>query len=75
MIGKPVAVCYSQSKTTNWGQGTFKTKSYSEIASCSYEAREHGIRAGELMASAIEKCPNLIAVGYNFEETGSAQTW
>ena len=36
LLNKPVAVCYSKSKTTNWGQGTFKTNSYSEIASCSY---------------------------------------
>jgi DNA repair protein REV1 len=69
LLNKPVAVCYSKSKTTNWGQGTFKTNSYSEIASCSYEARKFGIRAGELMMSALRKCPELLSVGYNFDET------
>jgi len=32
------------------------------IASCSYEAREHGLRAGMPLGKALRRCPNLIIV-------------
>ncbi|XP_066255696.1 DNA repair protein Rev1 [Euwallacea similis] len=41
--------------------------SMSEIASCSYEAREFGIKNGMFMGQAIKLCPNLKTLPYDFE--------
>lgn len=37
-----------------------------DIASCNYEARSFGVRNGMWVASALEKCPDLICLGYDF---------
>lgn len=39
----------------------------SEIASCSYEAREAGVKNGMFMGEALKLCPNLKTIPYNFE--------
>uniref|UniRef100_F6V6M0 DNA polymerase kappa n=1 Tax=Ciona intestinalis TaxID=7719 RepID=F6V6M0_CIOIN len=51
--GRPVAVTHHSS--------------YSEIASCSYEARAAGLRNGMFYGRAKELCPDLIAIPYDFE--------
>ncbi|PYI36558.1 DNA repair protein [Aspergillus indologenus CBS 114.80] len=51
--GKPVAVAHGA------GSG-------SEIASCNYEARAHGIKNGMWMKGALEACPSLQVVPYDF---------
>jgi DNA repair protein REV1 len=50
--GKPVVVCHSQSKSGAAG-------STSEIASCSYEAREKGVRNGMSLGQARRLCPDV----------------
>lgn len=41
--------------------------SMAEIASCSYEARQAGVRNGMFFGQAKQLCPNLIAVPYDFD--------
>ena len=41
--------------------------SMSEIASCSYEAREAGVKNGMFMGSALRLCPDLETIPYEFE--------
>ncbi|XP_055914234.1 DNA repair protein Rev1 [Eupeodes corollae] len=49
-------------------RGAFEGKqSLSEIASCSYEAREKGIRNGMFVGHALKLCPNLKTIPYDFE--------
>lgn len=52
LIGKPTVVCHSQG-----GQGG--TSSTSEIASCSYEARAHGVKNGMSLGQARRLCPEV----------------
>ena len=76
--GLPVAVTHSKGKgprdessadTNDGGQdGTNILKSYAEIASCSYEARAKGVRNGMLMKNAIQLCPDLKTIQYDFQE-------
>ncbi|XP_057290303.1 DNA repair protein REV1-like [Hydractinia symbiolongicarpus] len=62
LAGKPVAVCHS-------GRGNSEGKSsWSEIASCSYEARKFGLRNGMLLNKAKQLCPQLVCVPYYFDE-------
>lgn len=58
--GKPVAVCHSQG-----AQGG--ESSTSEIASCSYEARNFGIRNGMSLQQARKLCPSIVTIPYEFE--------
>ncbi|PYI05409.1 DNA damage repair protein Mus42 [Aspergillus sclerotiicarbonarius CBS 121057] len=51
--GKPVAVAHG-------------TGSGSEIASCNYEARAHGVKNGMWMKGALQACPELKVVPYDF---------
>ncbi|XP_076256420.1 rev1 DNA directed polymerase isoform X2 [Rhynchophorus ferrugineus] len=41
--------------------------SMSEIASCSYEARKHGIKNGMFLGQAVKLCPELKLLPYDFE--------
>ncbi|KAM0437745.1 hypothetical protein ACHAPT_002110 [Fusarium lateritium] len=52
-IDKPTVIAHSE------GSG-------SEIASCNYPAREFGVKNGMWMKSALEKCPNLKVLPYDF---------
>ncbi|KDD72100.1 impB/mucB/samB UV-protection protein, partial [Helicosporidium sp. ATCC 50920] len=54
--GLPVAVCHSAS-----ARGT------GEVSSANYAARAFGVRAGQWVRSALEACPDLILVPYDFE--------
>lgn len=42
--------------------------SLSEIASCSYEARQMGIKNGMMVGAALKLCPNLKTIPYDFDE-------
>lgn len=39
----------------------------SDVASCNYVAREHGIRNGMWLGTALKACPQLITIDYDFE--------
>ncbi|XP_035673179.1 DNA repair protein REV1-like [Branchiostoma floridae] len=41
--------------------------SFSEIASCSYEARKAGVKNGMFMGPALKLCPDLKTIPYDFE--------
>ncbi|KXN91972.1 DNA repair protein rev1 [Leucoagaricus sp. SymC.cos] len=58
--GKPVVVCHSQG-AQGWGSST------SEIACCSYEARDFGIRNGMSLQQARKLCPAVVTIPYEFE--------
>jgi nucleotidyltransferase/DNA polymerase involved in DNA repair len=47
-------------------------KSTAEISSCNYPARALGIRAGQSVGSALERCPTLVVLPYNFDRIASA---
>lgn len=59
--GKPVVVTHA--KLSN--KATM-TSSMADIASCNYEARERGICNGMHIGKAVQICPELIAVPYDF---------
>lgn len=44
------------------------SRSTSDIASCSYEAREYGIRNGMSVGEAVKLCPRLNFLPYEFEK-------
>eukprot|EP00181_Compsopogon_caeruleus_P005189 CAMPEP_0184690822 /NCGR_PEP_ID=MMETSP0312-20130426/31450_1 /TAXON_ID=31354 /ORGANISM="Compsopogon coeruleus, Strain SAG 36.94" /LENGTH=865 /DNA_ID=CAMNT_0027148381 /DNA_START=58 /DNA_END=2652 /DNA_ORIENTATION=+ len=60
LSGKPIAVCHGTSSAPN------AARSRSEISSANYIAREAGIKAGMLLGTAIERCPSLVTVQYDF---------
>lgn len=41
--------------------------SMSEIASCSYEARQFGVKNGMFLGAALKLCPELKTIPYDFE--------
>lgn len=57
--GKPVAVTHSKAT---------KASSMAEVASCSYEARAMGVKNGMFMGTALQKCPSLETIQYEFDE-------
>ncbi|KAF8356903.1 rev-1, partial [Pristionchus pacificus] len=58
--GKPVAVTHSS--------GSKESNGFSEIASCSYEARAKGVKNGSLVRDALRKCCDLVCVPYQFDD-------
>ncbi|KAG0425630.1 hypothetical protein HPB47_027212 [Ixodes persulcatus] len=81
--GKPVAVCHGKNGgiqpssnhsgaldapgTSGSGADGKGLMSMSEVASCSYEARDAGVRSGMFLGRAKQLCPNLVAIPYEFE--------
>ncbi|XP_063679934.1 DNA repair protein REV1-like isoform X1 [Bolinopsis microptera] len=57
--GKPVCVTHAKPNENS--------DSYAEISSCSYEAREFGVKNGMFLGKALKLCPNIIAVPYEFD--------
>lgn len=43
-------------------------RSLSEIASCSYEARKMGLKNGMFVGKALQLCPDLKTIPYDFEQ-------
>ena len=64
--GLPVAVTHSKGKNESKSAEDFS--SYSEIASCSYEARAKGLKNGMFVGQAMKLCPELKTIPYDFEE-------
>ncbi|KAF8424890.1 DNA damage repair protein Mus42 [Tirmania nivea] len=57
LTGKPVVVTH--------GKGGEKNVS-SEIASCNYKSREFGVKNGMWMGRALELCPDIVCIPYDF---------
>ncbi|GAA5990517.1 hypothetical protein JCM11641_006115 [Rhodosporidiobolus odoratus] len=57
---KPLAVCHARGKDG-------AEASTSEIASCSYEAREKGVKNGMSLGRGRELCPNLQTIPFEFD--------
>ena len=67
---KPVAVGHSNVERCNMNETSGKTSqknSSSELSTCNYIARKHGIRKGMFLGDAIIKCPELVVLPYDFE--------
>lgn len=67
---KPVVVAHAK---TGRGerlpdQPTDQMNSFSELASCNYEARKFGIKNGMFLRQALKLCPLLHIIPYNFAE-------
>eukprot|EP00730_Choanoeca_flexa_P003855 TRINITY_DN11522_c0_g1_i2.p1 TRINITY_DN11522_c0_g1~~TRINITY_DN11522_c0_g1_i2.p1 ORF type:complete len:1535 (+),score=413.85 TRINITY_DN11522_c0_g1_i2:84-4688(+) len=60
LVDKPVAVAHS------------KTGGSSEISSCNYIARKHGIRNGTSTRRALDRCPELQIIPYEFAKYKAA---
>ena len=61
---QPIGIAHSKGKKAN-SKDDF---SYSEIASCNYEARQYGLKNGMLVGTAKRLCPNLKLIDYDFEQ-------
>ena len=68
--GKPVAVTHAGIRAPQ-SAGTSPVKhlqdSTSDVASCSYEARNAGVYNGMSVGNAVKLCPNLELLPYDFE--------
>ena len=70
---KPVVISHhgqrtSSEATDGGGQvGSVSKTSTSECATCNYKAREFGIRKGMFLGRAIQLCPNLVVLYYDFD--------
>ncbi|KAH8260623.1 hypothetical protein KR038_009064 [Drosophila bunnanda] len=58
---------HDDTKADKVRSGFEKKMSLSEIASCSYEARDKGIRNGMFVGQALKLCPELITIPYDFD--------
>lgn len=65
LIGRPVAVTHAKNQSK---EGIHLEDSTSDIASCSYEAREFGIYNGMSVGVAMQLCPDLVLVPYEFDK-------
>ncbi|KAK3929278.1 DNA repair protein Rev1 [Frankliniella fusca] len=50
-----------------WMNGIDENDSMAEIASCSYEARQKGLKNGMFVGAALKLCPDLQVIPYDFE--------
>ena len=66
--GKPIAVTHAKPSPTKQQKEATNRNSTSDIASCSYEARQAGVKNGMSVGSALSKCPDLVLVSYDFEK-------
>ena len=59
LTGKPIGVCsvYEDPKKARGAS----------VASCNYAARAHGVCNGMMISTALECCPDLVVVPYEFE--------
>ncbi|KAH8239182.1 hypothetical protein KR032_001560 [Drosophila birchii] len=58
---------HDDTKVDKVRSGFDKKMSLSEIASCSYEARKKGIRNGMFVGQALQLCPELKTIPYDFD--------
>ena len=70
--GKPVAVTHARKREGEGNTidvvGVSIHQSMSDVASCSYEARDFGVRNGMSVGEAINLCPSLTFIPYEFEK-------
>ncbi|KAL0275256.1 UNVERIFIED_CONTAM: hypothetical protein PYX00_003166 [Menopon gallinae] len=69
-MGEKLGLEEDESSSESDGEGKpwlSEFSSRSEVASCSYEAREAGVRNGMYLGSALRLCPELKTVPYDFE--------
>jgi Nucleotidyltransferase/DNA polymerase involved in DNA repair len=72
---KPVAVGHAWKNDPNgvWVKGSPRPKSdvikksYSELSTCNYKARERGVKKGMFLHRARELCPDLIVLPYDYD--------
>ncbi|XP_026280569.1 DNA repair protein REV1 [Frankliniella occidentalis] len=50
-----------------WMNGIDENDSMAEIASCSYEARQKGLKNGMFVGAALKLCPDLKVIPYDFD--------
>ncbi|XP_071450494.1 DNA repair protein REV1 [Hetaerina americana] len=62
--GVPIAVTSSKLQ----GPQSRNLDSMADVACCNYEARAAGVRNGMRVGTALQICPNLVAVPYEFEK-------
>lgn len=65
--GQPVAVTHAKGNKSSSNTSENQEGSYSEIASCSYEARKFGLKNGMFLGQALKLCPNLKTIKYDFD--------
>ncbi|XP_026730561.1 DNA repair protein REV1 [Trichoplusia ni] len=65
--GHPENEVVIETRVDSIGDENEKYGSMSEIASCSYEAREKGIGNGMFMGAALKLCPDLLTIPYDFD--------
>ncbi|KAH8303594.1 hypothetical protein KR018_005623 [Drosophila ironensis] len=58
---------HDNNKADKVRSGFDKKMSLSEVASCSYEARDKGIRNGMFVGQALKLCPELKTIPYDFK--------
>ncbi|XP_020807605.1 DNA repair protein REV1 [Drosophila serrata] len=58
---------HDDTKVDKVRSGFDKKMSLSELASCSYEARDKGIRNGMFVGQALKLCPELKTIPYDFD--------
>lgn len=69
LLQQPVVVCHAESSEAS---GNFN--STSEVASCNYVARSHGIRNGMSLGQARRLCANVCTIPYKFEAYSDVAT-
>lgn len=68
--GKPVAISHHGKRAADSGnifQPIAGNNSTSECATCNYEARKFGIKKGMYLGRAMQLCPDLVVLHYDFE--------
>ena len=65
--GLPVGVTHAKGNKPPSITNRNEEGSYSEIASCSYEARKAGVKNGMFLGQALKLCPNLKTIKYDFD--------
>lgn len=66
--GKPVAVTHAKNNSALSSSKQQEHYSMSDIASCSYKAREFGVKNGMSVGAALTKCPDLVLIPYDFNK-------
>nr|CAH8872910.1 unnamed protein product [Trichobilharzia regenti] len=64
---KPVVITHAKGSFRSIDKNQRHIHSMSEIASCSYAARNAGVKNGMLLGKAKQLCPDLIVLPYEFE--------
>ena len=69
---RPCGVSHHSSPTKQPPTSTKPHGSSADVASCNYLARDRGVKNGMLAARALQLCPDLVLLPYEFEEYARA---